>query len=70
MAARLVKWGLTKAGWSEGKLSETTKGHPIKVAMARQVRDDTAITRVWIADRLRMDSASYLSGLLAVNSKN
>jgi hypothetical protein len=34
------------------------------------VRGETSVTRVWIAGRLKMGSASYLSGLLAVISKN
>jgi hypothetical protein len=69
MAERLVKEGLAKAGWAEEILSKTIKGHPVKVAIARQVRQETSVTRVWITDRLKMGSASYLSGLLTVNSK-
>ena len=53
--------GLTKAGWAEQMLSKTIKGHAVKVAIARALRAETAVTRVWIADRLKMGSASYLS---------
>jgi putative transposase len=70
MAERLAKEGLAIAGWTEEMLSKTIKGHPVKVEIARQVRRRTAVTRVWIADRLKMGSASYVSGLLTVNSKD
>ena len=70
MAERLVKEGLAKVGWAEEMLSKTINGHPVKVAIARQAPRQTAVTRVWIGDRLKMGSASYVSGLLTVNSED
>jgi hypothetical protein len=42
----------------------------VMVAIARQVRGETAVARVWIAGRLKKGSVSYLSGLLTVNNKH
>ena len=70
LAERLVAEGLKAAGWREGNLPMTPKGHPVKVQLARDLRTHTPMTRSWIARRLHMGSASYLSSLLSVNSKN
>ena len=51
-------------------LEESPKGHPVKVCLARELRVSTPMTRAWIAERLCMGSASYLSALLSINSKN
>jgi len=46
------------------------KGHHVKVKIAQQLRSQTLMSRQWIADRLRMGSASYVSNLLgSVDSK-
>jgi hypothetical protein len=46
------------------------KGHPVKVKIAQQLRWQTPMSRQWIADRLRMGNASYVSSLLSsVDSK-
>ncbi len=46
------------------------KGHHVKVKIAQQLREQTPMHRQWIADRLRMGSASYVSNLLgSVDSK-
>jgi hypothetical protein len=39
-------------------------GTPPKVRIAQQLRRQTPMSRQWIADRLRMGSASYISNLL------
>jgi hypothetical protein len=42
----------------------------MKVKIAQQLREQTTMHRQWIADRLRMGSASYVSNLLgSVDSK-
>lgn len=41
------------------------KGHPHKIALAHQLRRETPMTRDWIAKRLRIGNASYVSHLLA-----
>jgi hypothetical protein len=72
LAVRLLREGLARAGLEEAALDGLPKGDPRTVAIARQVREQTPMTRPWIAARLRMGSASYLSALLAsasVNSK-
>lgn len=69
-AERLVREGLIKRGWTENDLKRRTKGDPQKLNIARQLREQTPMSRDWIATRLHMGSASYLSALLtSVNSK-
>lgn len=71
-AEKIVLRALAKARWREVDLVSRAKGHPLKVAIARQLRSETPMTRQWIATRLRMGSPSYLSALLeeaSVNSK-
>ena len=45
-------------------LARQPKGHSAKMTIARQLRAQTPMSRQWIADRLRMGSASYVSNLL------
>ena len=70
LAARLLQEGLVRAGLDEKSLEGLPKGDRRKVAIARQLREQTPMTRPWIAARLRMGSASYLSALLAPGSVN
>jgi hypothetical protein len=66
----MVREALAKARWREVDLATQPKGHHIKVKTAQQLRAQTPMSRQWIADRLRMGSASYVSSLLAsVDSK-
>lgn len=61
---------LAKVRWREIDLAVQAKGHPLKVKIARQLRSETPMSRQWIAKRLRMGSASYVSSLLgSVDSK-
>jgi hypothetical protein len=70
LAERLVREGLAKARWREIELTTQPKGHPVKVKIAQQLRRQTPVSRQWIADRLGMGSASYVSNLLrSVDSK-
>jgi hypothetical protein len=70
LAERMVREALAKARWREVDLATQLKGHHIKVKIAQQLRAQTPMNRQWIADRLRMGSASYVSSLLAsVDSK-
>ena len=64
-AHQIVRQGLPAVGWSEPDLDRHPKGHSHKVALAPQLRCATPMTRDWIAKRLRMGSASYVSYLLA-----
>lgn len=64
-AERLVQKCLREAGWTVRELERERKGAKLKVKIARQLREQTPMTRPWIAQRLRMGSAGYLSQLLA-----
>lgn len=55
---------LAKSGWREIDLASQPKGHRLKVKVAATLRTNTPMTYQWIADRLRMGSASYVSNLL------
>jgi REP element-mobilizing transposase RayT len=65
LAERIVKEALAKQRWRTLDLVREPKGHYTKVAIARQLRSQTPMSYQWIADRLRMGSASYVSNLLA-----
>lgn len=60
----MVSEAMAVVRWREIDLAMQTKGHPVKVEIARRLRGETPMSRQWIADRLRMGSASYVSNLL------
>jgi len=64
LAERLVLEALAKVGWREVDLAIQPKGHKCKVEIAQLLRAETPMTHQWIADRLRMGSASHVSNLL------
>jgi hypothetical protein len=64
-ANQIVQQGLQAVGWSEAELDRHPKGHPHKAALALRLRRETPMTRAWIAKRLHIGSASYVSYLLA-----
>ena len=69
-AERMVCAALAALNWRELDLAAQPKGHRFKVQIARQLRSQTPMDRQWIADRLKMGSASYISTLLgSVNNK-
>jgi hypothetical protein len=54
----------------DADVASRPKGHHVKVKIAQQLRRQTPMSRQWIADRLRIGSASYISNLLSsVDSK-
>ena len=59
-----MREALAEAGLAEAELLALPKGDPRKVAIASWLRAETPMTRMWIAARLAMGSASYLSALL------
>lgn len=65
LAERLIGECLEAVGWSGSDLQANPKGDPVKVEIAKQLRAQTPMTRGWIARRLQMGSAGYLSQLLA-----
>ncbi len=66
LAERLVRDCLHQVGWTTMELTRRRKGDAIKVEIARQLRLLTPMTRSWIAQRLGMGSAGYLSQLLGL----
>ncbi len=64
LAERLVLEALEKIRWKEMDLVAAPKSHQAKVKIARELKTTTPMSRQWIADRLRMGSASYVTTLL------
>jgi putative transposase len=60
-AERIVGRELEKLGWSEAELTARRKGDPGKVAIARRLREETAVTLKWVALRLRMGVWTHVS---------
>lgn len=69
-AERLVSAGLKRLGWTEEMLRGKRKGHPSKVALARQLRSATTMPLAWVAERLSMGSRGYLAWLLSRQGKS
>jgi putative transposase len=70
LAERVVLEALARVRWKEIDLKREAKGHRAKVKIARQLREQTPMSRHWIAQRLHMGSPSYVSNLLgSVDSK-
>lgn len=63
-AERLIAAGLKKARWSEANLHRQRKGHPVKVRLAQQLREQTTLTVGQIAERLQMGTRGYAVRLL------
>jgi hypothetical protein len=51
-AERIVGEGLEAPGWSEAELRRPPKAHPQQVKLARALRQQTPVTRQWIASRM------------------
>jgi len=63
-AERIVLEELRTAGWSEGRLASSAKGHRVKVRVALRLRAETTVTYEGIARRLGMGSRSNVSNLV------
>lgn len=63
-AERIIAEELKARGWTESDLAERRKGDPEKVVLAVRLRTESTMTIAWIAQRLRMGSASTLNRLL------
>lgn len=64
LAERLVTQRLAKLGWREVDLRTRPKRDWSKIKITHQLRTQTPMSYQWIADRLRMGSASYVFNLL------
>jgi REP element-mobilizing transposase RayT len=69
LAERLALKTMAQFRWKEKDLAATPKSHVTKVKIARILRTQTPMSRQWIADRLSMGSASYVSTLLTIVDK-
>ena len=63
LATRMVREWLASTGWEEADLATRSKGDARKVELARLLRRHTPMTRQWIANRLHMGSAAYVTKL-------
>jgi putative transposase len=63
-AERVVRRELEKLGWTERDLMLLAKGDARKVKLALRLRAETTATVKWIAQRLKMGTATYLNHLL------
>jgi hypothetical protein len=63
-AERIVSEELGRLDWREDDLHGRAKGHPVKVMIARRLRQETTMSLKWIAERLRMGTWTYVSNLL------
>ncbi len=66
-AQRIVLEEMKRLGWKEEELHQRRKGDKGKVVAARRLRQETAMSLKWIAQRLHMGSWTYVSNL--VNEK-
>ena len=63
-ALRIIRSGLAELGWGERELRLTRKSDPNKLALARRLRAETAVSLKWIAMHLQMGSWTHVSNLL------
>jgi len=59
--------GLREARWRETDLALRRKGDPVKIALARRLRQETTMPLKWICERLAMGSWKAVSRRLYVN---
>jgi DNA-binding transcriptional regulator YiaG len=70
LARRVVAQALNAAGLKEDDLQRLRKGDPIKVKIARELRDQTTLSLQQIATRLHMGAASHVAHLLYHRKEN
>jgi putative transposase len=64
-AERLIAQAARCQGLTDQNLALWRKGHPAKVKLAQQLRNETTVTVGWIAQRLNMGTRAHLAHLLA-----
>ena len=62
-AERIVARELSRRRWGEEDLKKRRKGDGGKARIARRLRRETTMTYDWIAGRLKMGTASAVSGV-------
>jgi hypothetical protein len=60
----MVQEELKGVGWTKAELKRRRKGHASKVALARRLREETAVSLRWIAENLHMGTWTYVSNRL------
>ena len=55
---------LKRLGWTKGELERRRKGDAAKVALARRLREETAVSLKWIAENLHMGTWTHVSNRL------
>ncbi len=60
-AERVVQEELRRRRWTKLDLTQRRKGDPEKVAIARRLRRESAMSLKWIAERLQMGTWTYVS---------
>ena len=63
-AARIISEEMQKLGWKKAELKRRKKGDPTKVALARRLRAETAVSLKWIAENLYMGTWTHVSNRL------
>jgi REP element-mobilizing transposase RayT len=61
---RIVREEMNRLGWTKAELSRRKKGDPAKVALARRLRSETAVSLKWIAENLSMGTWTHVSNRL------
>ena len=69
-ARRLVAEHWQRLGWPAAEPANRRKGDPEKIALARRLRAETAMSLKWIARELHMGSWTYVSNLLGQKAGN
>jgi hypothetical protein len=57
-ALRIVQEELKRRGWTRAELKRRRKGDEAKVALARRLREETAVSLRWIAENLYMGTGA------------
>jgi REP element-mobilizing transposase RayT len=65
-AMRIVQEELKRLEWTQTELKRRRKGDESKVALARRLRRETAVSLRWIAENLHMGSWTHVSNRLSL----
>lgn len=63
-AERIVAEEVKRLGWTKAELVRRKKGDAAKVALARRLRGETAVSLKWIAEKLHMGTWTHVSNRL------
>jgi putative transposase len=63
-AQRIIRDEMSRLGLTTTQLAQLRKGDCIKVALARRLREETAVTLEWIAETLHMGTSTHVANRL------